>query len=275
MHLLRQCDIIIEYYKGEKAYQIDDIMIVYLLTNDLCQNPRPGPGTAGIRFEQLLLHSWMCKAKPRQAMYYFLGWSVALSLILWSANDEKFPNSRSLNCLRRQDWPWWLARSSLEFRSTSMLTVFRIWLEASSPSCVSENSDFDKLIWVWCAWDGLVVLVSRAGVKAGLSASGRWPVEGSFLDSNLLRSHLYPGGKVGKQAAMIPNCTSKLALVSLENFYLEFELTVSKTSYQYHHLKPQSVVNSLLSWNRAHSWRLTTEWLENWSLSELDSMSRC
>lgn len=99
-----------------------------------------------------------------------------------------------------------------------MLTVFRIWLEASSLSCVSENSDFEKLIWAWCAWDGLAVLVSRAGVKAGLSASGRWPVEESFLESNLLRSHLYPGGKVGKQAAMIPNCTSKLALVSLENY---------------------------------------------------------
>lgn len=40
---------------------------------------------------------------------------------------------------------------------------------------------------------------------------------------------------------MIPNWTSKLALVSPETFCTEFELTVSKTNYLYRHLKVQSV----------------------------------
>lgn len=131
-----------------------------------------------------------------------------------------------------------------------MLTVFRIWLVAVSSRCVSETCGSEQSLSVRCALEGLVVLVSRPGTNAGLSASGRWPVDELLLGFNLLRSHLYPGSKVGKQAAMMPNCTSKLALVSPGDFYTEFELTVSKTSCLYRHLKEQSVGKSflLLEW---------------------------
>lgn len=100
-----------------------------------------------------------------------------------------------------------------------MLTVFRIWLVAVFPGCVSDSSEFEKLRSVRYAWEGLVIVVSRAGAKAGLSASGTWPIDELFLEFHLRRSHLYPGGKVGKQAAMIPNWTSKLDLVSPQTFY--------------------------------------------------------
>lgn len=146
-----------------------------------------------------------------------------------------------------------------------MLTVFRIWLVAVSPTCVSETCGFERFLSVRCALEGLVVLVSRPGTKAGFWASGMWPVDKSLLGFSLLRSHLYPGSKVGKQAAMMPNCTSKLALVSPGEFYTEFELTVSKTSYLYRHLKEQSVGKSflLLEWyvqlaSDGRAWKLIT-----------------